>query len=168
MNNSNGQTTTQTAFVLENSFHIIQNAIYIHQNDKNYLIRNIGFEIIFDGLDDNDSVHILANIDERIHRKYIYPIIQEMIFGIGAAYAAYMDPSKQVLYVAGINNPSHNYFNNDRIGVNFNNRKQISFNEIVFDNTISSKIIYMIIYIDKNKNNMIEQNEIAYITLEIE
>jgi len=95
---SGGQANTQLI-----KFHISQLVIgIIYPINNTYLINDNPyvnkkqFQMIFEGVKNDEEIRILASTDERIHRNYSFPVIEEVIFPDGGTFAGENNPSQLV------------------------------------------------------------------------
>jgi hypothetical protein len=154
----------------------ISGNISIRQNDKEVIASNgmfnitgMPFEIIFDNVNLDDNIAIFAYHSDEMFNRYDYPIITDetVMFAPGTGLAMEVDENKS--FFLRINTEmTQNYISSDR---RINNTNQAVLRIKGFADTLNRfqehKIAYLSIYIDYNKNGIIDLNEIKNIIIKV-
>lgn len=148
---------------------ISQNGEEVLARDGIFQIINKPFEVIIDNVSLKDNIAIFAYHSDEMFNRYDYPIrtADTVMFAPGTSLA--MSVEKNISFFLRINEEyTQNYFPSDR---RINHENQTILRIKGFADTLNRfqkrHIAYLSIFIDYNKNGIIEKNEISNIIIKV-
>jgi hypothetical protein len=149
---------------------VTQNKAVLQNNGGFYKIANSPFEISLQGIDAENPVYIVAGFDDSFQKSLKVPSMMKDVsyFLPGTGMAIEINKKDRSIPLLMCGKYSHNHVTEDR-RTRQGNDITIKISGIYeIEKKISgSKEIHLIIFADKNKNESVDKDEIAFIKLKI-
>ena len=151
-------------------------AVFIYQanheiqgRDKIYEIQDKPFEIVVEGVDEEDNIAIFAYHNDEMFDRYSYPVSTSDTVIFAPATGLAMPHNEDRKFFLRINKElTQNYFSRGR-RINKANHAIIQIKRIIdpYHLFLGKDTAYLTLFVDFNKNSFIEENEIRNIVLKI-
>lgn len=151
------------------SVRIVQNGSELEARGGIIEIRHKPFEIVVSGVDEEDNIAVFASPRDRMLARYRLPVSTSdtLMFAPGTGIA--MPPNEDRRFFLRINRDmSQNYFSGDR-RIHTGNQAVIQIKGIIdpYDQFAGKDTAYLTLFVDFNRNRMIEEDEVAELVLKL-